>query len=152
MKTRWMTTFSLTVLIAGLLVTRGLAQKQNPAKKLPNKPTPTSIFMRQKLGYTQKLIEGITLENYDMVSTNTIHIWSMTQSNIFKVTNDRDYAEKTETFQRDIAELMDAAHVKNTPDIIKTYSKVTKDCVDCHQHFRREQFVLNNSRTENASK
>ncbi|HZQ45768.1 MAG TPA: cytochrome c, partial [Verrucomicrobiae bacterium] len=120
--------------------------------RVPHKPSSMAIFMRQKLGYSQKIIEGITLENYDMVNTNAIHIWTMAQKSIFQVFKNPVYAEKTSTFQSDIAVLMEAARAKNTADVLKAYMKVTSDCVDCHQNFRRDQFVRNYPKTAGASK
>lgn len=133
----------LTVVTGGLLVTQGFAQKESSGQTLPHAPDPTAIFMRQKLDYSQRIIEGIALENYDLITINAMRMWSMARKNAFKVTKNVLYREKVRTFQTDVTGLLEASRSKNTTNVLKAYTKVTADCVDCHQSFRHEQVAPN---------
>jgi hypothetical protein len=97
------------------------------------------IFMRQKLGYSEKIVEGITLENYSLVISNGVQLRLMTQSNIWMELKNPAYLEKTDHFQADVTAMLDAAGASNTPVLLKAYTRVTADCVDCHQTLRIEQ-------------
>lgn len=129
MKTKSIITTSVVLLVAaGLLVAEAGTKKKADA------------FMRQKLEYSQNVLEGITLEQYGKVVTNGMHLWKMTQSNLWAQVKNEDYEAKSEHYRLDVTTLVEAARASNTTAILKSYTKVTEDCVDCHQHFRSEQY------------
>jgi hypothetical protein len=130
MKAKWMSSVVLTTLVAGGLFAEEVAHK---------KMTPMQIFMRQKLGYSEKIVEGITLENYSLVISNAAQLRIMTQSNAWMEVKHPVYLEKTDHFQADVTTMLDAARATNTPALLQAYTQVTADCVDCHQTFRSEQ-------------
>ncbi len=103
--------------------------------------TPTQVFMRQKVAYSQKIVEGVALEHYDVVLTNTLYLWRMSQTNSWTILHNPVYREKTAQFQVDAVALIDAARAKNTAQVLDAYARVTADCVSCHQSCRREQYV-----------
>jgi len=142
-KPRWQTKMDQhmknTQLLAWGLV--GLLGASTAGTGMAQKVTPTEIFMRQKLAYSQNIVEGIALEKYDLVVTNATKIWRMTQTNAWLSTKNIIYESKTDKFQKDVAALVDAARTKDTRVMLVAYSKVTADCVSCHQTCRREQFV-----------
>ena len=61
MKAKWISWVVLTTLVAGGLFAEEVAHRTM---------TPMQIFMRQKLGYSGKIVEGIALENYSLVFSN----------------------------------------------------------------------------------
>ncbi|MDD5140766.1 MAG: hypothetical protein PHY43_10960 [Verrucomicrobiales bacterium] len=132
MKAKWISSVVLATLVVSGLFAADVVQK---------KMSPTEIFMRQKLGYSEKIVEGITLENYDLVISNGYRLMLMTQSNVWVETKDAVYLEKTAHYRGDVVAMVDAARASNTWDVLTAYTKVTADCVDCHQTFRREQHV-----------
>ena len=130
MKAKWISSVVLTTLVAGGLFAADVAHK---------KMTTLQIFMRQKLGYSENIVEGIALENYSLVISNGVQLKLMTQSNIWLELKHPVYLEKTDHFQADVTAMLDAARAANTPDLLKAYTQVTADCVDCHRTFRPEQ-------------
>ena len=130
MKTKWINMVVLATLVAG-----GLGAQDLP----PKKKTTMELFMRQKLGYSEKVVEGITLEDYDLVITNGFRLGYMTRSNVWAKLPDPDFLKKTDLYRIDIGAMVDAAGASNAPAVLKAYAKVTADCVDCHRTFRSEQ-------------
>ena len=130
MKTKWINMVVLATLVAG-----GLWAQDLP----PKKKTTMELFMRQKLGYSEKVVEGITLEDYDLVITNGFRLGYMTRSNVWEKLPDPDYLKKTDLYRSDIGAMVEAAGASNTPAMLKAYAKVNADCVDCHRSFRSEQ-------------
>jgi hypothetical protein len=131
MKAKWISLVVLTILVAGGLFAEDVAHK---------KMTTIQIFMRQKLGYSEKIVEGITLENYSLVISNGVQLRLMTKSNVWMELKSSVYLEKTGHFQTDVTAMLDAAGASNTPVLLKAYTQVTADCVDCHQCFRPDQY------------
>lgn len=132
MKTRWLCFVVLTAVVAASVLAADVTQK---------KMTPARIFMRQKLVCSQQIVEGISLENYQLVSTNGYHLLSMTQSNVWMRLKTPDYLEKTDHYRKDVMVMLAAAKAAQTPEVLKAYTAVMADCVDCHQAFRLEQHV-----------
>jgi len=130
MKTNWIGMAVLTTLVAGGLYAQDVSHK---------KKTTMEAFMSQKLGYSEKIVEGITLENYRLISSNSVHLTQMTQSNVWVKIPDADYLKKTVQYRADVMAMIDAARATNTPAVLNAYARVTADCVDCHHIFRNEQ-------------
>jgi len=130
MKAKWISSVVLTTLVAGGLFATDVAHKPM---------TTMQIFMRQKLACSDKIFEGITLENYSLVISNGVQLRLMTQSNAWAEVKHPAYLEKTGHFQADVTAMVEAARVSNTPALLKAYTRVTADCVDCHQTLRAEQ-------------
>jgi hypothetical protein len=113
------------------LVSHGLAEKdkQGPA------------FMRQKLVYAQGVLEGLTLENFDMIFTNSIKLRSMRLTNAFFILGNQEYAKQVTNSQAKAEALGMAAQERNLEHATEAYMKVAQSCVECHRSFRREQFL-----------
>jgi hypothetical protein len=100
---------------------------------------PMQGFMRQKLIYSQGVLEGITLEKFDLVLTNAALLRDMSQTNVYLRLGNPDYKEHSTSFQRSVDALKVAAKNKDLDAATKAYVRLTESCVDCHRLFRREQ-------------
>jgi Cytochrome C' len=115
---------------------------------------PTQVFMRQKLAYAQGVLEGITLEKFDLVLTNATRLRDMSLTNAFVLLGNQDYQAYKTNFQTSVDALATAAREQNHQKAAEAYSKMTQSCFQCHQTFRREQFVkrqLANTTLENPN-
>ena len=115
---------------------------------------PTQLFMRQKLTFAQGVLEGITLEKFDLIITNAAKLRDMSQTNAFVLLGNRDYQMYRTNFQTSVDALSLAAKEQNNEKATEAYMKMTQSCFDCHKTFRREQFVksrLEINRLENSN-
>jgi hypothetical protein len=115
---------------------------------------PTQAAMRLKLTYAQGVLEGITLEKFDLIITNAAKLRDMSQTNAFVLLVNRDYQNCRTNFQASVDALTRAAKEQNSQKATEAYMKMAQCCFDCHKTFRREQFVrgqLSNSRFENPN-
>src|SRR5690349_15363028 len=80
-----------------------------PAQKL----RPTQPFMRHKLDYARGILEGVTLERFDLVVTNATWLRSMAVTNSFFMLGNEGYKAATTNFQIRVDALLDAAKDKN---------------------------------------
>jgi hypothetical protein len=104
-------------------------------------PKPTQDFMRQKLTYAANVLEGLTLERYDLVVTNAIKLGNMNLTNAFVIVGNPDYRNATVEFQQAVDSLRKNAQKKELWAAYEDYNRVTRSCVNCHRTFRREQHV-----------
>ena len=96
-------------------------------------------FMRQKLAYSQNIIEGLALERQDMVLTNAAKLMYMTRSNAWMELKTPSYLEQTRKFQDDVTLLGNEARARSNPGMLQAYVKMTSGCIECHQLFRPAQ-------------
>jgi hypothetical protein len=100
----------------------------------------TQPFMREKLVYAQGILEGITLEKFDLVITNATRLRDMSMTNAFLRLGNPDYLRCMTNFQSNVDALKAAAKDAQRDRVFEAYVKVTESCVVCHRVFRREQF------------
>ena len=97
-------------------------------------------FMRQKLGYSQVIMEGLVLEKFDLITTNAAIMRNMNLTNTFLMLKNPLYMQNITNFQANIDSLTKAAKEKNLDKASAAFSEVVNSCVACHQQFRRDQF------------
>lgn len=112
------------------------------------KERPTKPFMRQKLVYSQAILEGLTLEKYDLVITNATLLRNMNFTNSFTKTADPYYAKCINDFQTKVDVVIKGAKGKLLEGTTEAYSKMVESCVACHKECRIEQL----RRPESTSK
>jgi hypothetical protein len=121
----------LVGLLAAGLCAAGLAS-------LGREPAGPSIrdAMRFKLHYAQGILEGITMENYPLIVTNTLKLAALAKSTEWKVRTTPDYQRLSEDFLRQTEALRRAAEKKNVDAATVAYFQMTVSCVNCHRHLR----------------
>jgi len=99
----------------------------------------TQVFMRMKLMWSQATLEGLALEKFDLVSRNAIRMRDMTQSNQWFTMKQPDYLTYTTNFQKSADALYMAAVDKNLEAATEAYTKLARNCVECHRLVRVDQ-------------
>jgi len=114
----------------------GVCAGAEPVQKL----RPTQPFMRHKLDYARGILEGITLERFDLVVTNAMWLRSMSVTNSYFRLGNEAYKVASTNFQIRVDGLLDAAREKNREAATEAYMRVIRACVECHKQFRIDQF------------
>ncbi len=120
-------------LTAGVLVCSLVAAETKPRRAA------AQMFMRQKLAWSQAVLEGLALEKFDLVSKNAIRMRDMTHSNQWFSIKQQDYLAQTTNFQKSVDALYMAAVDKNLEAATEAYTKVAGNCVECHRLVRLDQ-------------
>ncbi len=96
-------------------------------------------FMRLKLETAKALLEGLALENYELLEKNAIALKKLSMGAEWEVLTipSLDYVGFTSDFQRAADELRDKAKAKNIDGSTLAYTKLTQSCVKCHQSMRK---------------
>lgn len=119
--------FVLVLFIAaGLSVALAQSKRNRAAKE----------FMREKLELTQGVLEGLAVENYDLIIVKGAKISAMTKEMDWRIFENPNYEQQSATFRRHVDSLVKAAREKNLDAATLAYVRVTMSCVDCHKLVR----------------
>ena len=103
----------------------------------------TKEAMRLKLEYAQKVLEGIVLEDFELIAFNAEKLKAISQSAEWQHRKSADYQRHTGDFTRQAEALVKAAERKNVDAATVAYFQLTASCVSCHRHLRgTEQATL----------
>jgi hypothetical protein len=131
MKQRTLITVAAGLLIAGV---SALSQERND-----DAPKDVKLFMRAKLVHSEKILEGLALENFDAVSRHAQKLALMSSDASWNVIEAPEYYERSADFRRSAMELKSAADKKNLDGAALAYMGVTLKCIECHRYLRQVQ-------------
>ena len=114
------------VLAVGLMVSSAQNKKSRAMKE----------FMRDKLELAQGILEGLSVENYDLITSRAQRLSAMSQQADWKVFENPDYEQQSFAFRRNVDSLTKAAKNKNLDGATLAYVRVTMSCIECHKYVR----------------
>ena len=95
--------------------------------------------MRVKLDDAKKVLEGLTVEDYNMIVKNAQEMSLLSEDAVWQVLQTPEYAERSAEFRRTANRLRDAGKEKNLDAASLAYVKLTMQCIDCHKYVRDER-------------
>lgn len=93
-------------------------------------------FMRHKLDASTKILEGLTIEDADLIVSGAKELVEMTSAERWLVTNDIMYRQFSADYQRSAKNLLEAAEKKNFDGVALKWIDTTMQCLDCHRFVR----------------
>lgn len=96
-------------------------------------------YMRQKLVYSQGILEGLSLEKFDLVTKNAIRVRNMKLTNVMYAVKNPLYMSHITNYHHAIDRLLEASTEKDLARSTRAYQGVIQSCVDCHRDYRTEQ-------------
>jgi cytochrome c556 len=118
-------------LFVGLTITAATAQRP--------KTEPTRAFMQLKLDESQKLLAAIALEDFEEISRASQKISLLTEDENWQVIQTAEYRRHSDEFRRASNAVTEAARKKNLDGAVLAYMQMTMQCVQCHQHVRKQK-------------
>ncbi|HAM73420.1 MAG TPA: hypothetical protein DCM86_17440 [Verrucomicrobiales bacterium] len=116
-------------------VVLGADRARAPAPKAPV----IREFMRQKLAHSQSVLEGLALEDYNLVLLNARKLVAMSQEGSWRVLEAPEYGEQSLAFRRNAEALVKAANMASLDAATLAYVKMTMSCIECHKYVRSRQ-------------
>jgi cytochrome c556 len=98
----------------------------------------TSAFMKLKLEHTQKLLEGLAVEDFEAVKQHAQKLGTLAMDENWQVLQTREYRDYSAEFQKITGRISKAAEKKSLDGAAVGYVQLTLNCVDCHKHVRDE--------------
>ena len=118
---------------AGLLAAAVVAQESAP------KADAVADFMRAKLGHSQRVLEGLSLEDYDLIARGAQELALASQASSWQVLQTEEYARQSGEFRRSCDSLRNAAKAKNLDGAALAWMEVTMKCIQCHKYVRDQK-------------
>ncbi len=100
-----------------------------------------SALMRKKLEHSQKVLEGITTQDFKMIASNAEELVEISKEAEWKVIKTPRYETHSNDFRREAEDLIKAAKEKNVDAAALAYMDLTLTCVKCHKHVREERMT-----------
>ena len=119
----------LTVLLAA-------AASLSPALPQAKRSRAAKEFMRDKLELSQRVLEGVATEDYDLIIAKGTKLIAMSKEADWRVFENPDYDQQSVIFRQHVNSLVKAAKDKNLDAATLAYVRVTMSCVDCHKLVR----------------
>lgn len=99
-------------------------------------PNQVSDFMRLKLDHAQKVLEGIVLEDFDLIRKHSQQLSLVSQASNWQVLQTEEYLQHSGEFRRAADAVTKAAKEKNLDGAALSYMEMTMKCVNCHKYVR----------------
>ena len=103
------------------------------------KPNKRAEFMRMKLDYSKKVLEGLVTEDFDAIVDGAGKLKRLSMAAEWEVPtipNIQEYLPFTTDFQRIADDMQKYARAKNLDGATLAYTRMTINCVDCHKYVR----------------
>lgn len=101
-------------------------------------PDRVAVFMRAKLAHSSAVLEGLALEDFDLIAKGAQELSLASQDSSWQVLQTEDYARQSAEFRRSCDGLGRAAKEKNLDAAALAWMDVTMKCVQCHRYVRDE--------------
>jgi hypothetical protein len=98
-------------------------------------------FMRAKLSHSQKVLEGLVEEDFEMIEKNSQDLGLLSLAATWQVLTTPEYVDLSRQFRAATDKLTEAAKHNNLNEATEAFHVVTKRCVECHKYLRDVKFV-----------
>jgi hypothetical protein len=102
-------------------------------------PGKHSELMKRKLLESQKVLEGIALNDFDKISEHAKELLQISKTAEWRVLKTTEYELFSNAFQNSAIDLAKHAKDKNLDAAALSYVEMTLICVKCHKHVREER-------------
>lgn len=103
------------------------------------RPDQVATFMRAKLAHSQDVLEGLAVEDFDLIDKGAQQLSLASEDASWQVLQTEDYARQSAEFRRSCDSLRKAAKDENLDGAALAWMEVTMKCVQCHKYVRDQQ-------------
>jgi hypothetical protein len=129
---RWLAAGCGLVAAATLAAIGAVPAADGPAVE----PDKVAAFMRAKLGHSQNVLEGLAVEDFDLIEKGAQDLALASQASSWQVLQTEDYARHSDEFRRSCNALRAAAKARNLDGAALAWMEVTMKCIQCHKYVR----------------
>jgi hypothetical protein len=96
-----------------------------------------SIWMKQKLAYSQRILNGLATEDYEMIAENATAMKGLSRIEGFVRSKTEGYRTQLKTFEFATSELIRNSEQENLDGATLAFTQMTISCVNCHKEIRK---------------
>ena len=123
----------LAIVVTGLSWMAWTADARDKPKK---RNDALSQKMRLKLEASSKVLEGLAVEDADLIREGANAMAEQSQAEFWQILTDSDYRDFTRDFRTSMRRLKAAAEKENFDAAALEWVGAVKCCLDCHKHVR----------------
>lgn len=109
---------------------------QEQDRQKPKRVDETRLYMRAKLASSQRVMEGLVAENYDLIIDGAQQMKDISHASYWPKTVDEVYQHYSVEFQRQCDKLKSQAERRDLQAAHYTYLHLSTTCIDCHNYVR----------------
>lgn len=98
--------------------------------------SPLRIFMRKKLQSSNRILEGLLVDNLKMVSEGADELLDISSAERWRASNDMMYLQHSDEFRTSVRKLRDKAKTGSLDGSALAWVDVTMNCLHCHEWVR----------------
>jgi cytochrome c556 len=132
MKATHMRKIGMSLILAILALAASQALTEEPMDK-------EQVFMRAKLSHSQKVLEGLALEDFKEIASSSNQLKLLSLDVNWQVLQTEEYIRQSKEFRRAADGLTAAAEKKNLDGAVLAYFQLTQSCVSCHKYVRDQR-------------
>ena len=131
--------FSCAIVLTGILAVSTVGKSQEKKADKPKKPTSNQLLMRDKLTQMSRVLEGITLDQFDQVEKSATTLRQISKATSWHIVDQSpQYKRLSKNFQEQATDLERHAKERNSEAATLDLVRMNITCTHCHQHMRDE--------------
>ncbi|MCB9922715.1 MAG: hypothetical protein H6822_11070 [Planctomycetaceae bacterium] len=95
-----------------------------------------SIWMKQKLVYSQRILNGLATEDFELITENATAMKGLSRIEGFVRGKTEGYRTHLKTFEFATNELIRNSEQQNLDGATLAFTQLTISCVNCHKEIR----------------
>lgn len=99
-------------------------------------------LMRKKLDHGKRILEGLTLEQFDKIASSARSLRLLSMEAGWNVLQTEEYQQQSDDFRRGCNSLEKAAQARDVHRAALAYVSLTVRCVECHSYMRENKIKL----------
>jgi len=105
----------------------------------PRPPTPHQLLMREKLKYSNKALEGLSMGDCRMIEEAGKKLGVISRTAAHQIIPTEQYRLMSKNFQEQAEDLERHAREKNLDAATMDHMRITLTCVQCHSYLREKR-------------
>lgn len=127
----------ITLVAAFVFVTSSLGKPQDQKTGKAKQLTSNQVLMRDKLVQMNRILEGITLNDFDEAKDGAKTLGMISKAASWHIADPtKRYERLSKNFQEQAADLERHANDRNTDAATLDLIRMNVTCTQCHQHMR----------------
>jgi len=124
------------ILVLAGLSSAPLSETSQAADEVGNQEKAASVWMKKKLDYSQEILAGIAIADFDRVAAAAANIKTLNKIEAFVRGRNPAYNEQLKAFLDSNEEILRQAAAKNVDGAAAAFSQMTTSCIRCHKVLR----------------
>jgi len=133
---RRISSIGLCILVLAGLIVAPLFETTHAADEVANQEKAASVWMKKKLDYSQEILAGIAIADFDRVASAAGNIKTLNKIEAFARARNPAYNEQLKAFRDSNDEILRQAAAKNVDGAAAAFSQMTTSCIRCHKVLR----------------